>query len=141
MHSPRPESEYIRLACRRRFVREFLEGFIVDTITHAFVCASHAEPIGCIRQFETSVKHMVAASAAVEHLLAHVGFLRFVFFFWWQQDGGRITTQHWEVLVAQIFVYVPNIMRQSGDMKFITLCTTITGVIATVRVFLYQRID
>ena len=59
-----------------------------------------------IRQFEASVKHMVAASAAVEHLLAHVGFLRFVFFFWWQQDGGRITTQHWEVLVAQIFVYV-----------------------------------
>lgn len=49
---------------------------------------------------------MVAASAAVEHLLAHVGFLRFVFFFWWQQDGGRITTQHWEVLVAQMFVYV-----------------------------------
>ena len=49
---------------------------------------------------------MVAASAAVKHLLTDIRFLRFVLLFWWQQDGGRITTQHWEVLVTQIFVYV-----------------------------------
>ena len=96
----------IRLACLCRFVREFLEGFLVDAITHAFVCASHAEPKCCIRQFQASEKHMVAATAAVEHLLAQVWFLRFVFFFWWQQDGGCITTQHWEVLIAEIFVCV-----------------------------------
>lgn len=94
------------LACRSRFVRKFLEWFIVDAITHAFVCASHAEPIGVIRHFQASVKHMVAASAAIEHLLTDIRFLRFVLIFWWQQDGGRITTQHREVLVAQIFVYV-----------------------------------
>ena len=62
----------IRLACLCRFVREFLEGFLVDAITHAFVCASHAEPKCCIRQFQASVKHMVTATAAVEHLLAQV---------------------------------------------------------------------
>lgn len=45
---------------------------MVDAITHAFVRASHAEPVGTSRMLETSVKHIVAATAAVEHLLADV---------------------------------------------------------------------
>lgn len=89
-----------------RRVRQFLVWSLINALTHTFVCSAHAESIGVGLLIHASVKQRITITAAVEGLLADVFFLGFVLFFWRQIDGGCITTQYWEILVAQIIVLV-----------------------------------
>lgn len=88
------------------WVRQLFVRFVINTVTHAFVCAAHTESISVGLFCQAFVKQRIAMTATVEDFLADIFFLRFALFFWWQIDGGRIATQHGEILVAQIFVLI-----------------------------------
>ena len=90
-----------RFGCRERQLRKWS---LINALTRAFICTAHTESVGVGLVSQAFVKHPIAITAAVERLLADVFFLGF--FSWWQIDGGCITTQHWKILVAQIFVLV-----------------------------------
>lgn len=84
--------------------RQLRVWFLINALTHAFICTAHTESVGVGLVIQAFVKHPIAITAAVERLLADIFFLGF--FSWWQIDRGCITTQHWKILVAQIFVLV-----------------------------------
>lgn len=87
-------------------IRQLFEWLPFNAVTHALVSTAHTETISVGLCCQASVKQPVAFTAAVEHLFAHIFLLWFVFASRWQHNGWRITTQHWEILIAEIFVLV-----------------------------------
>ena len=59
-------------------MREFVEGFVINAVTHTLISPAHAQTIFVIGVIDTSIKIMVTTSAAVKHLLADVLLGRFV---------------------------------------------------------------
>lgn len=77
---------------------------LVDAITHALVSTTHAEAVCIMAGLQADVEKPIAFTAAVENFLADI--LLLVFSFQRQQDGGRIPTQHWKVLITEVTVLV-----------------------------------
>lgn len=53
-------------------MREFVEGFVINTVAHTFISPTHAQTIVVARVSDTRVKMLVTTSVAVEHLFAHI---------------------------------------------------------------------
>ena len=94
----------IPLIFRDGIVRQFIVRLVVDAITHTFVSTTHAEAVRIMASFQTDVEKPVAFTTAVENLLADILLLGATSRR--QQDGGRVPTQHWIVLVTEVFVRV-----------------------------------